>query len=62
MSAPSDRYECGVCWTVYDPAAGDPATDTPAGTPFEALSEDWRCPHCDGPKERYLRLPPEGPA
>ena len=20
-----DRWECGVCWTVYDPAAGDEA-------------------------------------
>ena len=54
--APEDRMECGVCWTVYDPAAGDPVWQIPAGTPFAELPEDWRCPNCDALKGRFLRL------
>jgi rubredoxin len=53
---PADRFECGVCWTVYDPAQGDPVWQVPAGTPFADLPEDWRCPNCDAAKERFLRL------
>lgn len=51
-----DRMECGVCWSVYDPAAGDPVWQIPAGTPFSALPEDWRCPHCDAPRSRFMRI------
>ncbi len=50
------RMECGVCWLVYDPAEGDPVSQAPAGTPFAALPEDWRCPNCDAPKSRFMRL------
>ena len=48
-------WECGVCWQVYDPAQGDDVQQIPPGTPFEELPADWRCPRCDGPRERYLR-------
>jgi [NiFe] hydrogenase assembly HybE family chaperone len=48
--------ECGVCWTRYDPAEGDPVGQIPAGTPFAALPADWRCPTCDGEKHRFLAL------
>jgi [NiFe] hydrogenase assembly HybE family chaperone len=48
--------ECGVCWTRYDPAEGDPVAQIPAGTPFSALPGDWRCPTCDGEKHRFLAL------
>jgi rubredoxin len=54
--SPEDRMECGVCWHVYDPVEGDPVWQIPAGTPFAALPEDWRCPHCDAPTTRFLRL------
>ena len=53
---PGDRMECGVCWSVYDPAEGDSVWQIPAGTPFAELPEDWRCPNCDTPKARFLRL------
>ena len=46
--------ECGVCWTRYDPAEGDAVAQIPAGTPFSALPDDWRCPTCDGEKHRFL--------
>jgi rubredoxin len=50
------RYECGVCWTVYDPALGDPYAQVPSGTPFAALPDHWRCPHCDAPKMRFMAI------
>jgi rubredoxin len=48
------RQECGVCWTPYDPEAGDPFALVPAGTPFDALPEDWVCPHCEAPKHKFI--------
>lgn len=48
--------ECGICWQVYDPALGDPVAQVAAGTPFAALPEDWRCPSCDAPKQKFLVL------
>lgn len=53
---PRDRMECGVCWTVYDPEWGDPVWQIAPGTPFADLPEEWRCPNCDAPKTRFLRL------
>lgn len=49
------RMECGVCWTIYDPAEGDAVWQIAPGTPFEALPEEWRCPNCDAPRERFMR-------
>jgi rubredoxin len=51
-----DRMECGVCWRVYDPAEGDPVWQIPPGAPFSQLPEDWRCPNCDAPRARFMRL------
>jgi [NiFe] hydrogenase assembly HybE family chaperone len=39
---------------VYDPAEGDHVAQVAPGTPFEALPDTWRCPHCDSARERYL--------
>ncbi|MBY6241971.1 rubredoxin [Methylosinus sp. Sm6] len=50
------RMECGVCWHVYDPAEGDPVWQIPPGVAFTDLPEDWRCPECDAPREKFLRL------
>ncbi len=50
-----DCMECGVCWSVYDPAEGDPVWQMPPGTPFSALPDDWRCPNCDAPRARFMR-------
>ncbi len=52
----ADRFECGVCWTVYDPAVGDPVWQIAAGTPFSDLPEEWRCPNCDASRARFMRL------
>lgn len=55
-TGPSDRLECGVCWSVYDPSEGDPVWQIPPGTPFSQLPQDWRCPHCDAPRARFIRV------
>ena len=53
---PDDRMECGVCWHVYDPAEGDRVWQVAPDTAFSDLPEDWRCPNCDAPRDRFLRL------
>lgn len=60
--ADDTKMECGVCWHVYDPAVGDDVWQIPAGTPFSALPEDWRCPNCDAPRSKFLRLDDGGGA
>ncbi len=40
------KYVCSVCGYVYDPAEHD-------GVAFEDLPDDWRCPRCKQPAERF---------
>ncbi len=40
------KYICSVCGYVYDPAEHD-------GVGFETLPEDWKCPRCKQPKEKF---------
>ena len=47
------KYVCQVCGYVYDPAAGDPDSGVPAGTPFEQIPEDWVCPVCGASKDQF---------
>jgi len=47
------KYVCTVCGYVYDPAAGDPTHDIPAGTAFDKLPDDWRCPVCGVGKDSF---------
>lgn len=54
--APETKLECGICWHVYDPAAGDPVWQIPPGTPFAALPDHWRCPECDAAKTQFMVL------
>jgi rubredoxin len=39
-------YQCLVCGFIYDEAAGMPDHGIAAGTPWEAVPEDWLCPDC----------------
>ena len=50
------KYECTVCGYVYDPAAGDPDGNIPAGTPFESLPDNWVCPVCGAAKSEFKKL------
>ncbi len=49
----SGKYICSVCGQVYDPAVGDPEHGIPAGTAFEDLPADWKCPRCRQPKDKF---------
>ncbi len=40
------KYVCSVCGYVYDPAEHD-------GVPFEEQPDDWKCPRCKQPKEKF---------
>ena len=42
----SGKYVCSVCGYVYDPAENDDIA-------FEDLPDDWKCPRCKQPKERF---------
>lgn len=46
--------ECGVCWHAYDPAEGCEGRDIAPGTAFSDLPDDWRCPSCDAPKDKFM--------
>ncbi|MBU1243391.1 rubredoxin [Myxococcota bacterium] len=48
-----NKYICTVCGYVYDPANGDSENDIPAGTAFEDLPADWRCPVCGVSKDHF---------
>ncbi|WP_197019351.1 rubredoxin [Selenomonas sp. FC4001] len=47
------KYICSICGTVYDPAVGDPEHGIPAGTAFEDLPADWKCPRCKQGKDKF---------
>ena len=42
----SGKYVCSICGYVYDPAEHE-------GVTFDALPEDWKCPRCKQPKEKF---------
>ncbi|MBO6264104.1 MAG: MBL fold metallo-hydrolase [Clostridia bacterium] len=42
----SGKYVCSVCGYDYDPAEHD-------GVAFEDLPDDWKCPRCKQPKEKF---------
>ena len=47
------KYVCNECGYIYDPAEGDPDAGIAPGTAFEDLPEDWVCPVCGAPKEKF---------
>ncbi|MDE8342212.1 MAG: rubredoxin [Acidocella sp.] len=50
------KFECRICWTIYDPAIGDDVAQIPAGTLFDNLPADWCCPVCEAPKVQFLLI------
>ena len=42
------KYVCSICGYVYDPAEHD-------GVAFEDLPDDWKCPRCKQPREKFNR-------
>ena len=47
------KYVCSICGYVYDPEIGDEEHGIPAGTPFEDLPDDWKCPRCRQDKDKF---------
>ncbi len=58
-AAKTGRRECRICWTVYDPALGDPVWQIEPGTPFESLPPHWSCPNCSAEQSMFLPLDDE---
>lgn len=50
------RYKCSVCGYIYDPAQGESDSNTPPGTPFENLPDDWVCPVCGASKDQFDKM------
>ncbi len=46
MKEASGKYVCTICGYLYDPAEHD-------GVAFEDLPDDWKCPRCRQPKEKF---------
>ena len=47
------KWICGICGYIYDPAKGMPDHDLAPGTAFESLPDDWVCPECGSPKDSF---------
>ena len=50
------KYICEICGYIYDPEKGDPSEGIPAGTPFEKLPDNWRCPICGADKTVFKKM------
>lgn len=58
MARPEDMYQCQTvnCGYIYNTDKGDRKGKIPAGTRFEDLPEEWRCPICGGTKKCFRPL------
>jgi rubredoxin len=50
------KYKCSVCGWIYDPETGDPDGGIVAGTPFEKIPDDWKCPMCGAAKSDFEKV------
>jgi len=50
------KYQCTICGYIYDPEKGDSDSGIAAGTTFEELPSDWRCPQCGAAKEDFKEM------
>ena len=53
---PMSKYICEICGYIYDPEKGDPSEGIPAGTPFEKIPGDWKCPICGADKTMFKKV------
>ena len=47
------KYQCDVCGWIYDEAEGMPARGIAAGTKWEDLPDDFKCPVCRSGKDAF---------
>lgn len=50
------KWKCTVCGFIYDSEYGDPDNNIVAGTPFEKLPDEWKCPICGAPKSSFRKI------
>jgi flavin reductase (DIM6/NTAB) family NADH-FMN oxidoreductase RutF/rubredoxin len=50
------KYKCSVCGWIYDPEKGDPDGGIIAGTPFEKIPDNWKCPICGAAKSDFEKI------
>ena len=51
------RSTCILCGYNYDPEHGEPRCGIAAGTLFEDLPDDFRCPRCGASKSDFVAIP-----
>jgi rubredoxin/ferredoxin-NADP reductase len=56
VSQKSKKWLCVPCAYIYDEAVWDPDSGIQAGTRFEDIPEDWRCPICGVTKKDFILL------
>lgn len=47
------RYMCLLCGLIYDEAHGWPEDGIEAGTRWEEVPLNWRCPDCGASKDEF---------
>jgi len=48
-----DKYVCGTCGYVYNPARGDQDAGIEPGINFGDLPDDWVCPVCGVTRDEF---------
>ena len=51
-----EKSECTDCGYIYDPTLGDPDSGIAPGTAFEDLPDEWFCPDCGAPKDKFEQI------
>ncbi|MFL6712973.1 MAG: rubredoxin [Sulfurifustis sp.] len=52
-SRPFRTYMCVVCGFIYDEEKGLPQEGIAAGTRWEDIPENWKCPECGAAKSDF---------
>ena len=47
-------HQCKYCFTIYDDSYGDEVNNVAAGTPFEKLPSQYRCPVCESSLQMFI--------
>jgi rubredoxin len=51
------QWMCAPCGLIYDESLGMPEHGIAAGTPFDAIPDDWVCPDCGVGKDDFYLIP-----